>query len=823
MIPTRARRPDEIDPTVFSSTSTDALLTRWTTTRIEGIEASAADIGCSGFVQSASIMKLPADPTVRLEEDPPLPEVGRPIVVLADATTKLERRLISAWVERQAESEMVSDVISIRASRRRSIGSRTDPRVHARLERGDDPWVLPVRVVWLPKERDGRRSVRLVDILKFGDPRDPDPWREHVILSRFPHRVRIVVGVGAAASELNAAHQASVEASTLNDFVTRRAHRVLDRSERALRGNRYKVPRFVHEEIIQRSDFRDGVMRLASELGLPPELALARSRYYLREIAASHKPFVIDLLANFIHWIYSQGYSEIKYDPGQLAEIAALGEEFPIAFMPSHRSNLDRLTLQFLLWENDMPPNHTAAGINMNFFPIGPLIRRTGAFFIRRSFKDNELYKFVLRGYLDYLVENRFPLEWYTEGGRSRSGKLLPPKLGVLSWVSDAVMRDKAEDMYLIPTSIAYDQIMDVADYASEAQGGAKTKESASWVVSIVRRLRSRYGNIHVRFAEPVSMRKELGSDGLDGDRLDLQKLAFEVMYRISRVTPVTPTAVISIALLAANDRRVTADAVTAAGSRIGRYIEDMQLPTTEAIELETHASATEILNQLASHGSVTVDLDPSGPSYHLTSQQAIQAAYYRNTVVHFFVPGAIAELAMLQFDPTDGIEGFWRHVDALRDLLKFEFFFADRTHFRQEVIAEMDRLDKAWRARLGSERIGLLEGSDLLKAHWTLMPFLDAYQIVADQLVDTPDPSDRKQFFNACLERGREYLASGKVKTGESVAKPLFEPALDLAENRRVFAADGSSTEAFSEEIALVRSAANQIADLAARHDRLV
>ena len=252
-------------------------------------------------------MKLPADPTTPLEDEPTLSDVGRPIVVLADATTKLERRIIESWVQRQALASQLTDVVSIRPSRRRNLGQRTDPRLHARLDRGDDPWVVPVRVAWLPNERNGRRSVSLIDILKLGDPRDPDPVREHVILSKFPHRVRIVIGAGASAAELHGAHDASIEASTFNDFVTRRAHRALERAERQLRGNRYKVPKFLHEEILNRSEFRDGVMRLANEIGLPPELALARSRYYLREIAASHKPFVIDLLANFIHWVYSQG------------------------------------------------------------------------------------------------------------------------------------------------------------------------------------------------------------------------------------------------------------------------------------------------------------------------------------------------------------------------------------------------------------------------------------------------------------------------------------------------------------------------------------
>src|SRR5207247_7828885 len=126
---------------------------------------------------------------------------------------------------------------------------------------------------------------------------------------------------------------------------------------------------------------------------------------------------------------------------------------------------------------------HTAGGINMNFFPMGGLMRRTGIFFIRRSFKDNEVYKFVLRQYIDYLIEKRFPLEWYIEGGRSRSGKLLPPRFGLLAYVVDSYRRGRADDVALIPVSIAYDQISDVQDYAHEQRGGVKQRESFGWFV----------------------------------------------------------------------------------------------------------------------------------------------------------------------------------------------------------------------------------------------------------------------------------------------------------------------------------------------------
>src|SRR5262249_44380568 len=154
---------------------------------------------------------------------------------------------------------------------------------------------------------------------------------------------------------------------------------------------------------------------------------------------ATHSPHTIDLVANLTRLIYRQGYGEsLHYDRARLAEIYAPPPRYPVVFLPSHKSNLDPPGLPYPLPENGPPPHHTPRGHTMKFFPMGPLVRRSGVFFIRRTFKDDPVYKLVLRHYLDYLIEKRFSLEWYVEGGRSRSGKLLPPRFGLLANVVDA-------------------------------------------------------------------------------------------------------------------------------------------------------------------------------------------------------------------------------------------------------------------------------------------------------------------------------------------------------------------------------------------------
>ncbi len=751
----------------------------------------------------------------------PAEAVGPTVLVLVDAPTTLERRLVEAWVERRRPRETDVEILRLAPSRRRRPGARTDPRLGPRLLRGDDPFVLPIRVAWFAPERGGRRMATWRDLLSLGDPRDPDPIRQYVIAGRHPERVRIVLGEGAPASTLVEAHRSSVETRTLADWVTRRAWRALDRAERLERGNRYKVPKFVPDEILARGDFQDEVIRLGAERGLPPSLALARARHYLREIAATHSPFVIDLLANAIHWLYSQGYGGIRYDPSQVADIAAIGSDHPLAFLPSHRSNMDRLALQYLLWENDLPPNHTAAGINMNFFPVGPLIRRTGAFFIRRSFRDNELYKFVLRTYLDYLIEKRFPLEWYMEGGRSRSGKLMPPRYGLLSWVIDSVRRGHADDLYLIPTSIAYDHIQDVADYAREARGAEKQRESFGWVVSAVRSLRRRYGDIHVRFGEPISVTKELAAVTGDEDEItiEVQKLAFEVMYRISRITPITPSSIVAIALLARYGKGRTLPQLARTAAAIDAYVERFELPRTEPLHLEDTDEVARVLDLFEEHEAVSVHRGGAEPVYHLTPDQALRAAYYRNTIVHFFVPGAIAELALAAVaDRSVAPEDLADHALELRDLLKFEFSFGTKERFLEELSTELAEADPEWRMRLAGpeDAADLLDRLPLLRAHWALLPFLEAYVVVADTLADLSGPFDDKEFLRSCLGRGEQYRLEGRVRAPEAVSKALYRSALALARNRGLVEGTEEARAAFSDEVRSVLRRATHVGRLA-------
>jgi glycerol-3-phosphate O-acyltransferase len=738
---------------------------------------------------------------------------GTNTVYLVDATTRLERRLIEDWIaeRRNGDGDSRCAVLPIPPSRGRSRPP-IDDRLEAALATEADPLLAPLRVAWFPRTVDGVRAARVSDLWTFGDPRDPGSLRQAWIVRNSPERFRVVEAEPATLSDLRRRWRDASGSDVghtigLAEFVARQAALALERAERRLRGARYKVPRFVREDILSRPVFRGGVADLAAATGRSPEAVQRDAARYLDELAAVHSPYTIDLAAQLIRVLYTRAYNEdIRYDRAQLEEIFALGQRYPLVFLPTHKSNFDHPVLQYILYETGHPPNHTAGGINMNFFPIGPLLRRSGIFFIRRTFKNNPVYKFVLQQYIDYLVEKRFSLEWYLEGGRSRSGKLLPPRFGLFANVADAYRRGRSEDIYLIPVSIAYEQIGDIGDYVAEQRGAEKEVESFGWLVAFIRRLRRRHGDIHVRFGTPLSLREALGppppgvASDADEKNVGVQKIAFETAVRINRVTPITPTSLVTMALLGYGDRALTLDEVCASLEDLVHYASTRNLPATVPLDSICRELIQSTLDMLVDSGVVTVFTEGPQSVYAIGPDQHLAAAYYRNTISHFFVNASIAELALVRAaEPgvDDPVSEFWAATRRLRDLLKFEFFFADRDAYERDLRAEVALHDAEWETRIAGGANDVLDTVLRIRpysAHRVLRPFLEAYRVVTD-ILESGDvaPADDRGFMQACLALGKQYRLQKRIRSAESISKALFATALKLAANRGLLGEDES------------------------------
>ncbi len=719
---------------------------------------------------------------------------GAPLILLAQPGSGIERALVKRWL--QEAGVRPSAVVPLAGPGLDRSLAATSP----------DTVITAARVAWLPPERDGERRVRWADVLSQVNPRRPPVFWQRTIMRREPGRAQLVVAEPATVAALRERWGGT---GSFAQFVSRQARLALDRAERAQLGYRYKVPKDVVEAIEDGPAYRADVAALAARLGLTEPEAAERTRAALDSLVASMSPVAVDLLYGALRPLHAYAW-DVQADTAGLDRLRELNRRHALVFLPSHRSYADPLLLAEVLAEHDFPRNHIVGGDNLRIWPISLLARRAGFVFIRRSSGDDEIYKLALREYLGYLLAKRFNLEWYMEGGRSRTGKLRPPRYGLLAYVAEAVASGRARDAYLVPVAITYDQLREVSAMAAEQGGAAKKQEGLSWLASYARGQLTRVGTVHICFAEPLSVADALGPSGQGDDpharRLAVQKMAFEVAVRINRVTPVTATALVTLALLGVRDRALTLGQVRGVLEPLREFLAERGLPYSGDV-LRTGTGVRQVLDALAQQNVVTIYTGGEEPVYAIERGQHLVAAFYRNSAIHHFVHRAIAELVLLS-KPGDR----WDEAMRLRDQLKFEFFFPDKASYREELGAELRRLHPSWETVADGRAV--LERARVLVASRVLRSFLDVQLVVAERLAAQPpgQPVAEPEFLGECGGVGRQMLLQGRLHGPESLSRELFSSALKLAANQDLIGPGG-------EELAARRRAfAARLRDLVGR-----
>lgn len=748
-------------------------------------------------------------------------------LVLASVDSPAEVTMLDDWLAHQRREHPDARIEVLQLPADDDPPAAVLARLVELLDVDEDRSVVPARVFWIPGGLPTRSKV--VAVLSGRDTYRPPKLLQRGILRKDPSRARVVAGEPAKVSELRQNWSDTTVAENPRDFarfVMRRAELAIERVELRLLGPEYKSPRLVKPEMLASARFREGLEQI-------PGATMEDAGTMLDELATGWSRFSVDLIPTLGRAIFSRGFDpKIDYDQAEVEAMRVALEDHPAVLLFSHRSYLDGVIVPVAMQENRLPPVHTFAGINLSFGFMGPLMRRSGAIFIRRKL-DDPLYKYVLRQFVGYIVEKRFNLSWSIEGTRSRTGKMLPPKLGLLSYVADAYLDGRSSDILLQPVSISFDQLHETAEYAAYARGGEKTPEGVSWLYNFIKAQGDRnYGKIYVRFPEAVSMREYLGEphgsmvDDQAAKRLAMQKMAFEVAWRILRATPVNASALVSALLLTTRGVALTLDQLHHTLQDSLDYLERKQTPmTNSALRLRTLEGVRAAVDALSNGHPITRVDGGREPVWRIAPENEHEAAFYRNTLIDAFLETSIVDLALVHAEHTEGdrLEAFWAQAMRLRDLLKFDFYFADSAAFREHVAEEMSWFDD-WEDNVaaGGERItAILRAKRPLIAGAMLRPFFEAYEIVADVLRGAAADIGEKELTKLALGVGGQYVAQDRVRSNEAVSALLFatarqvaadqhllEPAADLAERRGAFVTelrgilhDMSEVERFSRE----------------------
>ncbi len=548
--------------------------------------------------------------------------------------------------------------------------------LQAHLSQALDAQLIPVSINW-GRAPGKEASVKAI----IGEQAAPN-WLRKLLIVLISGR-HTLVQFSEALSLRDMAKQYGADASTAHKLL-RMARFHFYRQQLAATGPRQPDRAALFNALLGSASVRQAIEEEALQKQIPQHAARQEALLLLEEIAADQRESTVRVGDRFLRWLFSKLYTGIQvHNNEQVRELAQRGHE--IVYLPCHRSHMDYLLLSYIIYQQGLASPHIAAGINLNFWPIGKAFRQGGAFFIRRSFSGNKLYSTVFREYLTQLFRKGYAVKYYSEGGRSRTGRLLQPKTGMLAMTIQAMLRGIDRPVTIVPVYLGYEHVMEVGTYLRELKGTHKTKESAFGILKAATKLRN-YGFGFVNFGEPLSLNQFLlqqvpdwksAIDPLEPPRPDwlnpvVSVLAHQVMLRINQSAAVNSINLLATCLLAAPQQVLPEQQLlnqTDLYLRLLRqapYHPNVTLPAGSAGELLQHAKKLQ---------KVQTDQDEFGALVRFAPHDQVLMSYYRSNISHLFmVPAIIATALLHQPHSTAALQ---QVVSRLQPLLEQELFLA--------------------------------------------------------------------------------------------------------------------------------------------------
>ncbi|WPP01021.1 glycerol-3-phosphate 1-O-acyltransferase PlsB [Pseudomonas sp. HR96] len=446
--------------------------------------------------------------------------------------------------------------------------------------------------------------------------------------------------------------------------------------------------------LVHAPQVREAIASQAQRENVSVEKAQAKALHYGNEIASDYTYTAIRFLEVVLSWFWNKIYDGIKVNNLEGVQQVAQGHE--IIYVPCHRSHIDYLLLSYLLFRNGLTPPHIAAGINLNMPVIGSLLRRGGAFFMRRTFKGNPLYTAVFNEYLHTLFSKGFPVEYFVEGGRSRTGRMLQPKTGMLAITVRSFLRSSGMPVVFVPVYIGYERVLEGRTYLGELRGASKKKESIFDIFKVFGALKQRFGQVAVNFGEPIRLAQFL--DGQQPGWRDqpqaadfkpawlnaaTQQLGLSVARRINEAAAINPVNLVATALLATSRLALDERALT--------RVLDLYLGLLRQVPYSPHTTLPEgdgkaLIDHVLGMNLLSEQSDALGRILYLDEQHAVLMTYYRNNVLHIF---ALPSLLACFFQSTSRMsrEQILRYTRALYPYLQAELFLRWEVQALDEVV----------------------------------------------------------------------------------------------------------------------------------------
>ncbi|MGD2126332.1 MAG: 1-acyl-sn-glycerol-3-phosphate acyltransferase [Desulfobacteraceae bacterium] len=545
----------------------------------------------------------------------------------------------------------------------------------------------------------------------------------------------------------------------------------IDSQKRVILGPIMKSRHQLKEIVLMDERVREKIETMASAKGKTLSQLRKNAGDFFDEIAADYNIAYVHFFHKTLSWLWKKIFEGFDVDMAGLARVREWARRGPLIFVPSHKSHIDYLILNYILFEHHMHVPRIAAGQNLAFWPMGHVFRKVGAFFIRRSFrfKQAKLYVEVFNRYIKALLQEGHPIEFFIEGGRSRNGKLVLPKTGFLSILLQAHREGFCNDLIFVPTSIVYDRIIEERAYLKELGGDSKDEESLRQILKARRFLKKRYGKIYLRFGYPFSLNEYLSQLNLSEPET-LHKLAYHLVHTINDVSLVTPLSLIATAILANHRKGFLFRELVETVDTLLSFLKKDEVPMAATLS-DPSTAVQETLSLLVGWKMVDLLEGEEGAEdtfYYAEEDRKIELEYYKNSIIHFFIPYAFVATSLLSGkEEVKSAEAISADCTFLKNLFRNEFVFDEDEDFRQKLAPAIDYfLDAGFLSRSDGD-----EGYIVTKLGFDKLPiwaalaktFVESYWIAVKTMVQRKDLVDK----NEELLKQMNYLGKRLHKLG--------------------------------------------------------
>jgi glycerol-3-phosphate O-acyltransferase len=583
---------------------------------------------------------------------------------------------------------------------------------------------------------------------------------------------------------------------------------------------------------------RAGLMRRAGRRAV-----LLTARQYAMEIAANYSQPFVTFTASILGRVWTRLYDGVEFD--HVEKLQEVGDGAEIIYVPCHRSHMDYLLLSYVIYRKGFAVPHVAAGVNLNMPVIGRFLRKGGAFFLRRSFKGQPLYAAVFTKYLGFMMARGHPLEYFIEGGRSRTGRLLSPRTGMLSMTVRSYLKEPRRPVVFMPVYFGYERIVEGRTYIGELSGRPKEKESVLGLIKSLSVLRSKFGKVHVNLGEPILLDELLdaynpnwrGSTAAGAAEEDksppgwsaelISDLASRITSGINAAAAVTPINLVSMAVLATPRQALLEADLKRQLDLYQRLLRDAPYALLVTVPAD---SADQMTRYAESMGMLERHAHPLGDIMRMTAERAVLATYYRNNILHLFaMPSLIAccFVSNARMGTADIKRLAWRVYPYIRAELALRW---PEEELGSVIDSLLDALTRSGLLQPNEDRSEWrrpsptsLEAIQLsLLAEATIQTLERYYLVIAVLLRAGSESITHEALEERCHLMAQRMSILYGLDSPEFFDKSLFRNFIELLGRRHVITTAENGTLAFGEPLLGVAADAQLVLSEQLRHDIL-